>query len=69
MDRNLASRAEQALQVRAERNGLTFRAVRRECSLELDKERCDLRALWPAPDAVGAPPVHPYPPPLARSGR
>lgn len=66
MDRNLARRAERALQVRAQRSGLTFRAVIRECPLELDKERCELRASWPGPDAVGAPPVHPYPPPLCR---
>jgi len=68
MDRNLALRSERALRVRAERQGLSFRARRVEPPgpLQLDRERCELRAPWPGPDAVGAPPAHPYPPPLCR---
>jgi len=68
LDRNLAARADRALRVRAERSGMSFRAVRREPPgpLQLDRNRCELRAPWPGPDAVGAPPVHPYPPPLSR---
>lgn len=65
-DRKLAVRAEQALQVRAVRSGMTFRAERRELPgpLRLDARRCELTAPWPGPDAVGAPPSHPYPPSL-----
>src|SRR5260370_4420967 len=64
MDRNLASRAERALQVRAERSGLTFRALRREFSLELVQGRCELCAPWSGPHARGAHPLHPCPPRL-----
>ena len=66
IDRKLALRAERALQVRATRHGMTFRSERQPPPgpLQLDRERCELRAPWPGPDAVGAPPVHPYPPPL-----
>jgi len=65
-DRKLATRAEQALQVRARRTGLTFRSERLKPPgpLELDKDRCELHAPWPDPDAVGAPPTFPYPPAL-----
>jgi hypothetical protein len=68
MDRNLAERAGRALRVRAERQGMSFRALRREPPdpPQLDRDRCELRAPWPGPDAVGAPPVHPYPPPLCK---
>jgi hypothetical protein len=66
IDRNLALRAERALQVRAERRGMSFRAVRRAASLQLDRARCELRSPWPDRDAVGAPPFIPYPPPLCR---
>lgn len=68
LDRNLAQRAERAVRVRAERSGLSFRALRREPPgpLRLDKAACELRAPWPTPDAVGAPGAHPYPPPLCR---
>ena len=67
-DHALYARAERALQVRAERHGNTFRAVRRAPPgpLVLDHERCALRAPWPGPDAVGAPPWHPVPPALCR---
>jgi hypothetical protein len=68
IDRNLAQRAERALQVRARRNGLSFRAEREQPPgpLALDRVRCELTAPWPGPDAVGAPPAYPYPPPLCR---
>lgn len=67
-DESLARRARAALGVRAERQGLSFRAVRREPPgpAVLDRERCELRAPWPGPDAVGAPPVQPFPPALCR---
>ena len=43
-----------------------------EGPLSLDVTACVLRAGWPGPDAVGAPPQHPYPPALcaawARAG-
>ncbi|MGZ6143540.1 MAG: hypothetical protein ACXWLM_09380 [Myxococcales bacterium] len=66
IDRKLATRAEHALQVRAARHGMTFRSERAAPPgpLALDKERCELSAPWPAPDAVGAPATHPYPPAL-----
>jgi hypothetical protein len=66
VDRKLALRAERALLVRAERRGLSFHAARAQPPgpLELDRDRCELRAPWPGPDAVGAPPTHPYPPSL-----
>ena len=68
-DRKLALRAEQALQVRAVRSGLTFRAARTALPgpLRLDPRRCELSAPWPAPDAVGAPATHPWPPALCRT--
>ena len=68
-DEALALRARTALPVRAERQGLTFRAVRRELPgpLVLDRDRCELRAPWPGPDAVGAPPCLPYPPALCNA--
>lgn len=67
-DRKLAMRAEQALQVRAVRSGMTFRAERQAPPgpLRLDPRRCQLTAPWPGPDAVGAPASHPYPPALCR---
>ena len=67
-DRKLAVRAEQGLQVRAVRSGMTFRAERQELPgpLRLDKRRCELTAPWPGPDAVGAPAAQPYPPALCR---
>jgi hypothetical protein len=66
LDGNLALRAERALLVRTERRGLTFHAARAQPpgQLLLDKDSCELRAPWPGPDAVGAPPAHPYPPSL-----
>ena len=72
VDRKLALRAERALRVRSVRSGMTFRANRCEPPgpLQLDRARCELRAPWPGPDAVGAPPVFPYPPALcATAGR
>jgi hypothetical protein len=66
IDHQLARRAEQALQVRAVREGLTFRARRVEVALRLDKEACLLRSSLDGPDALGAPPEHPYPPALCR---
>ena len=68
-DRKLAGRAEQALQVRAVRSGMTFRAERQPLPgpLRLDPRRCELTAPWPGPDAVGAPPSHPVPPSLCRT--
>ena len=68
IDRKLAARAERALQVRTVRRGLTFRAERASPPgpLRLDHQRCELVAPWPGPDAVGAPGLHPYPPPLCR---
>jgi len=67
-DRKLALRAERALQVRAVREGMTFRSQRQTPPgpLQLDKAGCELSAPWPGVDAVGAPPVHPYPPALCR---
>ena len=48
------------------------RAPLGEGPLSLDVAACQLRAGWPGPDAVGAPPYHPYPPALcaawARAG-
>ena len=70
IDLELATRAERALQVRAVRHGMTFRSERATPPgpLRVDRERCEIAAPWPGPDAVGAPPSHPYPPPLcARS--
>lgn len=69
LDQALAQRARTALQVRAERQGLTFRAVRRDPPgpLVLDRDRCELRAPWDCPDAVGAPPSQPYPPALCKA--
>jgi hypothetical protein len=75
IDDDLALRAERALLVRAERRGLTFRARRVAADaqrgpvptrLSLDREQCLLRSDLPGPDAIGAPPEHPYPPPLCR---
>jgi hypothetical protein len=66
IDRDLALRAERALLVRAERQGLTFRARRVLAMLSLDRDRCLLRSDLPGPDAIGAPPEHPYPPALCR---
>jgi hypothetical protein len=71
IDRKLATRAERALQVRTVRRGMTFRAERTNPPgpPTLDGDRCELRAPWPGPDAIGAPPSHPYPPPLCREPR
>ena len=66
LDRQLARRAEQALQVRTERSGLTFRSRRVETTLRLDKEQCLLHSSFEGPDALGAPSEHPYPPSLCR---
>jgi hypothetical protein len=66
IDDDLALRAERALLVRAERRGLTFRARRVQAKLSLDREQCLLRSDLPGPDAIGAPPEHPYPPALCR---
>jgi hypothetical protein len=68
-DRKLALRAEQGLQIRAVRTGMTFRAERQPLPgpLHLDRERCELSTPWPGPDAVGAPPSHPVPPSLCRT--
>lgn len=73
-DRALALRAVRALEVRSVLVGLSFRANR--CAppgpLLLDVANAELRAPFEGPDAVGAPPVHPYPPALcaelARAG-
>jgi len=73
-DDALALRAVRALHVRTERAGRTFRAVRAQPpgELRLDADRCLLQAPWAGPDAIGAPPRHPYPPALcaakARAG-
>lgn len=66
IDVQLAQRAEHALQVRAQRRGMTFQARKVPAVLQLDKELCLLRSSLEGPDAVGAPPVHPYPPALCR---
>jgi hypothetical protein len=70
IDRKLAVRAERAVQVRTVRRGMTFRAERATPPgpLAVDDRRCEISAPWPGPDAVGAPPFHPWPPAL-RSGR
>jgi hypothetical protein len=65
-DHQLARRAERALRVRTERSGMTFRVRRVETSLRLDREQCLLRSSFDGPDALGAPPVMPYPPSLCR---
>lgn len=64
IDENLARRAEQALRVRAVRRGLSFAAERANPPgpAVLDRDACELRAPWPGPDAIGAPPVFPWPP-------
>ncbi|HEX9579001.1 MAG TPA: hypothetical protein VF993_14705 [Myxococcales bacterium] len=67
MDGNLALRADRALRVRAERRGMSFRAVRHDVPLQVDRARCELRSPWPDRDAVGAPPFIAYPPPLCRT--
>jgi hypothetical protein len=66
VDRKLAALAGRALQVRVERRGSTFSAARADPPgpLALDPEACELRAPWPGPDALGAPPAFPWPPPL-----
>jgi len=69
IDRKLATRAERALPARAVRRGMTFRSERATAKLTLDNAGCELTAPWPGPDAVGAPPSHPYPPALVRAGR
>ncbi|HEX9603260.1 MAG TPA: hypothetical protein VF973_05855 [Myxococcales bacterium] len=65
-DDALALRAVRALHVRTEVAGRSFRTVRVRPpgTLALDVRECLLRAPWPAADAVGAPPRHPYPPSL-----
>ena len=67
IDEALARRAEEALRVRAVRRGLSFAAGRVDPPgpLRLDRDACELRAPWPGPDAIGAPPVFPWPPSLA----
>jgi hypothetical protein len=71
IDENLARRAERALRVRVARRGLSFAAERAEPPgpLVLDRDACELRAPWPGPDALGAPPLFPWPPSLAAQGR
>lgn len=79
-DHALAARAVGALEVRAVRVGMSFRAQRTapppvprqeglrtggSGPLSLDVRACLLRSGHAAPDAVGAPPRHPYPPALA----
>jgi hypothetical protein len=71
-DDGLAALAEAGLRARATRNGSSFSVA---CATPdgpvlLDLVACELRAPWPGPDALGAPPVFPYPPGLcaARSG-
>jgi hypothetical protein len=66
LDRKLALLAERALRVRARRSGASFEAV---CAdppgeLSLDPAACEMRAPWPGPDAIGAPPSFPWPPAL-----
>jgi len=63
-DRALALLAERALRVRNERAGLSYRSVERPGALELDVASCTLRGSAREPDALGAPPFHPYPPAL-----
>jgi hypothetical protein len=65
-DEALALRAVRALHVRTERRGRSFRAARTHPPgpLDLDLKECSLRAPWGSSDAIGAPPRHPYPPPL-----
>ena len=68
LDHALAKRAEAALRTRAERQGMSFRArAHPEARLTLDREACELRSDFAGPDAVGAPPTHPYPPSLSRA--
>ena len=65
-DRKLAALAERALRTRTIRRGYTFAIERAEPpgALQLDAESCELRAPWPGPDALGAPPAFPWPPAL-----
>jgi hypothetical protein len=66
VDRKLAALAGCALRVRVARSGSTFSAAHADPPgpLALDPRACELRAPWPGPDALGAPPVFPWPPPL-----
>jgi hypothetical protein len=66
VDRKLATLAERALCVRAERHGSTFCVVRADPAdaAVLDVDACELRAAWPGPDAIGAPVAFPWPPAL-----
>jgi hypothetical protein len=66
VDRKLATLAERALSVRAERRGSTFFVARVDLPGPpmLDLDACELRASWPGPDALGAPAAFPWPPAL-----
>jgi hypothetical protein len=66
MDRELAGIARRALLVRTERAGRRFVSAIRSTELTLDRGRCQLRSAHAGPDAIGAPPVHPFPPALCR---
>lgn len=65
-DDALALRAVRALHVRTERRGRSFRAERAQPPgpIVLDLRECSVRAPWRGCDAIGAPPLHPYPPAL-----
>jgi hypothetical protein len=66
VDGKLARLAGRALRARAVRTAGTF-AVHSPAppgAPVLDAQRCELRAGWPGPDALGAPPAFPFPPAL-----
>ncbi|HTO98044.1 MAG TPA: hypothetical protein VMK66_13435 [Myxococcales bacterium] len=66
LDGKLAALAENALRVRVVRRGGTFIACRADPAPAptLDRPACELRADWPGPDDLGAPPAFPWPPAL-----
>ncbi len=66
-DHALAELARRALLVRTRRSGLRFVSARADLHLTLDAATCWLSSDAPGPDALGAPPRHPYPPSLCRA--
>lgn len=69
VDRTLASLAGRTLRARAVRTGQSFSVVAAEPGpMALDPAACELRAPWPGPDALGAPPAFPFPPALCAAG-
>ena len=65
-DLALAEVARQALLVRTTRAGLRFTSARANLKVTLDEASCWLSSDAPGPDAIGAPPRHPYPPALCK---